>query len=233
MRAEKRKGVRGEAGQAMVEFILILPLLLMIIMGCVEIAWYFTVKYSLTQYAETVGHNVQAPFWLYWSHTVTPRDWTDKSSGRKPPWLTTQEQALWSFDDYDGWYAFSEPLPGKIIGENYFRSTYQESERLFMQRLRDASGIINPDDVVHQLNGGWYIKAAARHLPAGGGGAWDSRRTGEKIEYLYADIKVDLEYHYRPLTPMGEWLLFRDGNDFVEMKAGGRYVYNFAPHILS
>ena len=231
--ADKRKRAGGEAGQAMVEFLLVLPILLIIIMGCIETAWYFTVKYSLTQYAETVGHNVKPPFWLYWSHTVAPRDWTDKSSGRKPPWLTPQEQALWSFDEYDGWYAFSEPLPGKILGENYYRSTYQESETLFMRRLKEAATIIDPDETTHHLSGGWYIKAEARYTPAGGGGAWNSLRTGEKIEYYCADIKVEVDYHYRPLTPLGEWLFCRDGNRYIEMSASGRYVFNQSPHILS
>lgn len=231
MKADVKKGVDREAGQAMVEFILVLPLLLMLIMGCLEISWYMTSKYNLNQYASTVGHNVKPPFWITWSESAKPRDWIDERDGRKPSWLSSQEKDLWSFDEYDGWYAFTEPVPGEIIGSNYFRATYNENETLFKRRLNESFTLLDRTEVSYTMNGGWYINAEAIRLPAGGGGGWKLKRSTEKIELYTADIQVDLVYHYKPLTPLGEWLLCRDGRDYVEMRTEGRYVYNLQPAI--
>lgn len=230
MKTEVKRRADNEAGQAMVEFILIFPLLLLLIMGCLEISWFMTSKYNLNQYASTVGHNVKEPFWIYWSESARPREWVDVRDGRKPSWLSPQEKALWSFDEYDGWYAFTEPVPGEVIGSNYFRAAY-DNQALFKKRLDDSFTLIDRNEVSYTMRGGWYINAEALQLPAGGGGAWKQKRFSEKIEFHTADIRVDMVYHYKPLTPLGEWLFCRDGRDYVEMRTEGRYVYNLPPAI--
>lgn len=231
MKTDLKKKASSETGQAMVEFILVLPLLLLIIMGCLEVSWYMTSKYNLNQYAATVGHNVQAPFWITWSESAKPRDWIDVRKGRKPSWLSPQEKALWSFDEYDGWYAFTEPGPGEVIGSNYFLGGAYDNETLFKARLDDRFTLLDRDEVSYKIRGGWYINAEALKLPAGGGGAWKRKRTTEKIELYTADILVEMAYHYKPLTPIGEWLLCQDGRDYVEMRTEGRYVFNLQPAI--
>ncbi|MEW4415142.1 TadE/TadG family type IV pilus assembly protein [Clostridium sp. AN503] len=225
----KRKACR-ESGQAMVEFILIFPILILIIMGCIEFSWYLTSKYSLNQYASVVGHNVQKPFWINWSKPVKPGDWVGEGDGRKPSWLTAQEKSLWSFDEYDGWYAFTDPAPGDVIGSNYFMAAY-DSKAEFKKRLEDSVTVLDKAELSYTMKGGWYINAESLQMPKGGGGAWNLKRSTEKIELHTADIRVDMVYHYKPITPLGEWLFCRDGADYIEMRTEGRYIYNLPPSI--
>lgn len=231
MRTDLKTRVFSETGQAMVEFILVLPILLLIIMGCLEISWYLTSKYSLSQYASSVGHNIEEPFWIYWKKPSASGTWVDAADGRKPSWLSSQEKALWSFDEYDGWFAFTEPAPGEFIGSKYFQAAF-DSKKKFEERLEASFTILDRSEVSYTMRGGWYINAEALQLPAGGGGGWKLKRSTEKIELHTADIKVDMVYHYKPLTPFGEWLFCRNGTDYVELKVEGRYVYNLQPTIL-
>lgn len=228
IKAKKRAG--SETGQAMVEFVMVLPLLLLLIMGCMEISWYMISKNNLNEYASIVGHNVQPPFWIVWSESAKPRDWIDVRDGRKPSWLSTQEKALWSFDEYDGWYALTDPGPGEVIGSNYPYTAFDNEEK-FKQRINNSSTMIDKSGVSYTVKGGYYINAEGIQFPAGGGGGWKEKRFSEKMEYYTADIRVDMVYDYKPLTPVGEWLFCRDGRDYVEMRMEGRYIYNLEPAI--
>lgn len=232
MRTDVKKRVFSETGQAMVEFILVLPILLLVIMGCMEISWYLTSKYSLSQYASSVGHNIQPPFSIYWKRQTRPGDWVDAADGRKPSWLSSREKALWSFDEYDGWYAFTEPASGEVIGSKYFLAAFDSKEQ-FDERLEDGFTILDRSEISYTMRGGWYINAESLQLPAGGGGGWKLKRFSEKIELYTADVKVDMVYHYKPLTPLGEWLFCRNGTDYMELKTEGRYVYNLEPAIFA
>ena len=223
------KKIKRETGQAMVEFALVLPILLLTIIGCMEIAWYFTAKYNLNQYTEAVGHNIKAPFMLVWYHDVSPTTWIVESSGRKPSWLSAEEQALWSFDEYDGWYALAPPESGKLFSVEYSYLTF-DNETLFKKRLQEIVTMINPDEVQYTISGGWYINAEVIHVP-GKQASWTAPRKGEKIEYYSADVRVDMTYRYEPLTMLGQWMFCHDGEDYVTMKVDGRYVYNLDPGI--
>lgn len=223
------KKIRRETGQAMVEFALVLPILLVVIIGCMEVAWYLTAKYNLNQYTEAVGRNIKGPFMLIWYHDVHPNDWVTESSGRKPSWLSPQEQALWSYDEYDGWYAFAAPKSGETIDPMYYILAY-DSEVLFQKRLQGIVTMIDPDEAEYKISGGWYINAEVIHVP-GKKASWTAPRDGEKIAYYSADVRVDMTYRYEPLTILGQWLFCHDGNDYVTMKVEGRYVYNLPPGI--
>lgn len=222
------KKLKRESGQAMVEFALVLPILLLAIIGCMEVAWYMTAKYNLNQYAEAVGRNVKGPYMLIWYHDVHPNDWVVESTGRKPSWLSPEEQALWSFDEYDGWFAFADPGPGEAIDPWYYSYAF-DSEILFKKRLQGLVTMIDPDKVNYTIRGGWYINAEVLHVP-GKKASWAAPRDGEKIEYYSADVRVDMTYRYEPLTVVGQWM-FCHGTDYLTMKVDGRYVYNLPPGI--
>lgn len=70
-----------ERGQALVEFALVLPLLLTIIMASMEFGWYYTSRYELIHYSRELGYNLMTPFTLSWKWG----DWHTESGRRKPP----------------------------------------------------------------------------------------------------------------------------------------------------
>lgn len=223
---------RGEQGQAVVEFALILPILLLIIMGSMEFGWYFASRYSLGQYSREVGYNVQPPFTLVWYHAFAPREWKDQSSGQKPSWLSDQDKQDWSFDEYDGWFAFSEPVGSDIIGRNYYYYGY-DSETNFKNRLNLIQTILDDDEITYQIRGGWYIKAEAKDMPQGGGAGWEEARAAERSEYYYVDITVDTVYRYYPLTFVGKMIFCNPGEDYRTIRNESRYTYAMPPGLLS
>ena len=216
----------------MIEFALVFPVLLSIIMGCIEFSWYFANKYSLDQYSREVGYNIASPFYLVWNHATAPRNWEDSSGGKKPSWLTEEEQSAWSFDDYEGWYAWGKPETGKIMNSRYFDGAI-ENEKVFKDRLKDSSLLLDPDRITYQIDGGWYIRAKGRHLPQSGGSGWKEERTWERIEYYYADALVHISYEYRPLTFIGRWLFCKPGEESTIWTEDNRYTYPLAPGIRS
>lgn len=224
--------VREERGQAMVEFVLVFPILLLLIMACMEFGWYFASRYSLGQYSREVGYNVNEPFSLVWYHLSAPRNWVDESSGRKPSWLSDREKQSWSFEEYDGWFAFSDPGPTDIIGRNYYYYGF-DSEIWFKDRLNLINTILDDNEITYQLRGGWYIKAEARDMPRGGGSDGTEKRVTERSEYYYADVTVDITYKYYPLTFVGKMIFCNPGEDYTILKDKGRYTYALAPGLLS
>lgn len=221
-----------ERGQAMLEFALVLPVLVMIIMACLEYAWYFTSRYELDTYSREVGYNIQTPFYLNWKHTTAPRDWVDSSSNSKPSWLSEEEKRAWSFDEYDGWYAFFTPAADDFIGRNYYYAA-MDSKDFFRSRLKHTGTVLDKDRVDFSISGGWYIKVDALNMPRGGGSAWSEKRTQERSEYYYVDVTVDVSYEYKPITLMGKLLLSPSGSDTISLTKSSRYTYNLAPSWLS
>mgnify|MGYP000113876546 CR=1 FL=1 len=71
----RRRRTCREGGQAILEFALVLPVLILIIMACIEYGWYFTSRYELGTYSREIGYNIKEPFNLYWKHETAPRDW--------------------------------------------------------------------------------------------------------------------------------------------------------------
>lgn len=231
MMIRKRWGCEEE-GQAMLEFALVLPVLVMIIMACIEYAWYFTSRYELDTFSREVGYNIQAPFNLNWKHMVAPRDWVDSSSNRKPSWLSEEERREWSFDEYDGWYAFFTPSADNFIGGNYYYAA-MDSKDYFRSRLRHTGTVLDKDRVDYKISGGWYIKVDALNMPKGGGAGWKEKRTQERTEYYYVDITVDVSYEYEPITFLGKFLFSPSRNNAINLGEEKRYTYNLSPAWLS
>lgn len=221
-----------EQGQAMVEFVLVLPILLLIIMACMEFGWYYTSRYSLGQYSREVGYNVQTPSLLVWYHTTAPRGWMDESSGQKPSWLSAREKQSWSFDEYDGWFAFSEPAESEMIGRNYYYYGL-DSEAWFKSRLNLIETILDDTEITYQIRGGWYIKAEAKDMPRGGGSGWEEARVTERSEYYYVDVTVDTTYHYYPLTFVGKMIFCDPGEEYATLRDKSRYTYALPPGLYS
>lgn len=224
--------LKAEYGQAMIEFALVFPVLLMLILGCMEFSWYFANKYSLDQYSREIGYNISDPFFLVWNHDTAPREWKDSNSGEKPSWLTAKEKSEWSFDEYDGWYAWGKPTEGEMINGRYYYGAL-ESEQKFKARLNNLDLFIDPTEVTYQIDGGWYIKAEGIHMPQSGGSDWKEERKRERTEYYYADAIVHISYEYRPLTFLGRWLFCRPGEDSTTWKEDNRYTYSLTPGVYS
>lgn len=220
---------KKENGQAMVEFALVLPILLLLIMGTIEFSWYFTSRYSLGQYSREVGYNVKEPFAIVWYHETASRDWNDRSSGTKPSWLSTQEKLSWSYDEYDGWFALSEPSGTDFIGADYFYYAIDTKSK-FKDRLKMINTVLDDDEVTYQIRGGWYIKAEGTDMPGGGAG-WADSRNSERTQYYYVDVIVDTEYKYYPLTFVGKALFCNPGEDYALLKDKNRYTYATSPGI--
>lgn len=228
----RKHRTHGEGGQAILEFALVLPVLLLIIMACIEYGWYFTSRYELDTYSREVGYNINSPFNLVWKHMKAPRDWVDSSKNIKPSWLSDDEKRAWSFDEYDGWYAFSEPAADNFIGSNYYYAA-MDSKKYFCSRLKHTGLVLDEDRVDYKIRGGWYIKAEALDLPQGGGSAWTQIRTQERTEYYYADVTVDVSYEYKPITFIGKLLFSTSGSGTVKMEQSSRYTYSLYPSWLS
>ena len=109
----RRRRTCREGGQAILEFALVLPVLILIIMACIEYGWYFTSRYELGTYSREIGYNIKEPFNLYWKHETAPRDWVDSSKNRKPSWLTADEkrynraQLLYCGNGFKGFFHFT------------------------------------------------------------------------------------------------------------------------------
>lgn len=228
----RRRRTCREGGQAILEFALVLPVLILIIMACIEYGWYFTSRYELGTYSREIGYNIKEPFNLYWKHETAPRDWVDSSKNRKPSWLTADEKRDWSFDEYDGWYAFSAPAADDIIGHNYYIAA-MDSKDFFISRLKHTGIVLDEDKVDYTINGGWYIKAEALNMPMGGGSSWKQKRKQERSEFYYMDVTVDVFYEYEPITFIGKLLLAPNGSDTVSLEESSRYTYNLPPSWLS
>lgn len=224
----KFRSCSGERGQAMIEFALVLPLLVTVIMASIEFGWYYTSRYELNHYSREVGYNLDRPIQLSWKHG----SWVDKSSRRKPSWLSDDEKSEWSFDDYDGWYAFAEPDADKFIGNNYFIAAF-DSEPLFQNRLNTIRTILEQDKIDYKIRGGWFIDVEALHIPNGGGSTWMAERTEERTEYYFVDVTVDMSYEYKPLTFIGKVMFCPPGDDVVLLEENNRYTYNTTPTWLS
>ena len=217
-----------ERGQAFVEFALVLPLLLTVIMACIEFGWYYTSRFELDHYSREVGYNMNAPFMLSWKHG----SWEDKFGRRKPSWLSDEEKAEWSFNEYDGWYALSEPDADNFIGSEYFYIALDSAVR-FKSRMNDINTVLDQDKIDYKIRGGWFINVDAIHIPAGGGSGWNAERDTGRTEYYFADFTVDISYEYKPLTFIGKALFCPPGDGFVMLERTARYRYGMEPGWLS
>ena len=216
-----------ERGQALVEFALVLPLLLTIIMASMEFGWYYTSRYELSHYSRELGYNLRTPFTLSWKWG----DWHTESGRRKPSWMSDEEKAEWSFDDYDGWYALSDPGED-FIGSEYFYICWDTAAN-FESRLNNVRTILDQDKIDYKIRGGWFINVDALHIPAGGGSGWKAEREQPRTEFYFADITVDISYEYKPLTFIGKMLFCPPGDDSVMLEATDRYTYSTPPLWLS
>lgn len=179
----------GECGQAMVEFALVIPILLLVVMGCIEFSWYFTTHYNLGQYSRALGENIKEPF-------IVAR-WNSASGGEKPSWLTNSEKADWSFDDYDEWIDLPKPTDGNVIDSSYGYMTWDFN---YASRMDGANINLDTSRMDAKVYGGWFRKLEAVGIPKARGGTHAEGRT----KVYYADIIVEIEYEYKPLTFVGD-----------------------------
>lgn len=219
------KRLISEKGLAAVEFAIVIPLLLILIMSVVEFSWYSLTYIRAEQCTREVARNVRPPSDSIIYQEQLSGVWNMRERGIKPTWLSQSERAAWSFDNYDGWLSFGAPAnENEIAGILYFIISGDRKED-FSERLRSSLSYLDPDRFSYQIRGGWYVKSMGPGMPSSGDMAWKATWSVDRSRQYYADVVVESVYRYKPFSPVGRIMLGlrEDGIREIKVKEHCQY----------
>ena len=174
-----------EKGQAVVEFALVLPLILLIVFATIDSGWYFLNRNALKIVAKTAVYEIKEPIYADFH---TGGAWHE---GGTPSWA--DGNSLTHYDTYDAWLPFGLRYSG-------------DTEESFKSRVQAKSGLIDLDNTVFTLKGGWLLRRMAGNIP---GNTGDAVRAQARTGVYYVDITVRIDYAYHPLTLVGNIIFCR------------------------
>lgn len=214
MRKLIKKWKREQQGNAAVEFAVVLPALLLIILGCIEVSWYLYNRYSVERYAADAAMCVpDLPSGSGWQE------------GGTPPWMEDGE--LEAVGGCSGWMTYDA---AGVDGE--FRSS-----------LASVGTVLDKSNLQVSVDGGWLIAITTVRVPrenlprellpeerekmkeeaeteteteAETLPPWnpeDAYLTKPRTENYYLDADIRVTYTFRPLTFLGGLFFCRDGAD--------------------
>lgn len=193
MRNRIKKWKHGQQGQAMVEFVLVLPVLMMFVFGALDFGWYFLTRNAVSQYARSAVECVPSP-----EASWEGEDWKKFTDLPNPSWMTYEERAIWEQGKYDGWIAFDDRY-------SYFNTNFNAN-------LQRVATVLKEDDLDVSVRGGWLVAVMAEFRPQMNMLPDEDASLATPREYRYADVEVEVTYQFRPLTFVGEMFFCRDGS---------------------
>lgn len=184
----------------MAEFALVLPVMVIILVACLEFGWYYLNYNAVNQYVRDTLSCVPEPQGnLVWEGG----DWKDIKTSN-PSWMTAEDLTTMGTATYDGWIAFDDQA-----------STFYPA---FNYNVSKITTILNKDNIqLNSVRGGWLVSAMARKRPMTGMRPEEEQRYAQPRMYRYADIQVEVSYTFHPLTALGQMFFCTDGNDTCEM----------------
>lgn len=195
-----KKWGKGQQGQAMAEFALVFPIMVIILVASLEFGWYYLNYNAVNQYARDTLVCVPEPQGnLVWEGG----DWKDIKVS-KPSWMTAEDLTVLYSDTYDGWIAFDDQA-------SHFYPT-------FNYNVSQITTILNKNQMkLNSVRGGWLVSAMALKRPMTGMRPEEEQRYAGARTYRYADIEVEVSYTFHPLTALGEMFFCKDGQDTCEI----------------
>lgn len=184
----------------MAEFALVFPVLVMVILACMEFGWYFLNYYAVSQYNKAALKCIPWPR----GDKQTEIDLWGDTSVSKPSWMTAEDVASGYSKAYDGWVAFDDE-------PEYFYPTFEEN-------MRGVPTLLDRERIQTTVEGGWLANAMGLYRPKQQGvvPSEDDIYANESV-YMYADVKIEVSYTFRPLTPLGIMFFCADGADSCQM----------------
>lgn len=217
MRSWLRRWKNDQRGQAMVEFALSIPFLLLLILACMECAWYFYNRYAVEQYAVDVVEHIPQPG-PYISSSIETPNW-HKLSNLYPSWLSSDDQELQEWmaekgNDYDGWVSYAE--------------IRDRLDPVFEVQRQSIGTILDEDRITVSLEGGWLIDTMTQNIMKSEQNFEGGVPTAEEIaafetlsqprsEYYYFDMDVTVTYGYRPFSFLGQMIFGTRGDETADI----------------
>lgn len=214
----------GEWGQSALEFIVVLPIILVIIMAGAEVSWYSLDRIGLELCVRGLAENVRGPDTRVIGWENRRGVWKVGSGGRKPDWLTMDQRTDWSFDDYDGWLGFGEFSGTNSPGSLYYRYS-EDKERDFKERAaKEKRRLIDSNKLTYKIKGGWYVKTLGFGIPSVKDPEWHGVLSEGRMQQYYVDVVVEGVYLHKPLSLVGKILLGADASGYCQLKAHRRFT---------
>lgn len=213
------KRLSSEKGLAAMEFVVVIPFLLILMMSVVEISWYALTCIRAEQCTRVIARNVMGPSASIMNQERLSGTWNLKARGRKPDWLTQKEKAAWNFDSYDGWMSFGKwSDKSTSAGEWYFALSGDRKEK-FRDRMESKMDYLQSSRFSYEIKGGWYVKSMGPGMPSSYGTEWKSIWNVDRARQYYADVVVETVYRYQPFSLVGRVLLGAEKTGIREIRS--------------